>query len=446
MSKKLKSLSVLLMSFLLIISLLPTMAFAAGKIITDQPVELTINYKDDTKAIPNARFSIYKVADVDEYARMTLTADFEAYKSTVSGLTDLDNLTQEQWLALASSLKGYVRKDNLSPVAEGQTGSDGKLPIPNLKAGLYLVLGSRTTTSDYYTYSAVPFMIFLPGEDSANNDWNYEVTAAPKYTKDYNPPDDDDDYITRKVLKKWDDAGYKTLRPTEVIVQLLKNGKVCDTQTLNKDNNWRYAWDNLDSDYEWDVIEKDVEGYAVTIERSGITFIVTNKYIAPIIGTNPPIQKRITGDKPSTNSTFTFVLSAKDVFCPMPAGSSGTNKEITITGAGSKEFGEISFTKPGTYVYTISEKNGGVEGYTYDSTVYTVTYEVTEKNGELSVAKKITDNKGNNVTSIEFTNNYKTPGNKLPQTGILWWPVPFLLCAGLVSVMIGIVIRRRRCN
>lgn len=326
MSRRLKRRFALLMTVLLIATLLPITALAAGSIMTDQPISLTINYTDNTKAIPNARFSLYKVADVDEYARMTLTSDFEAYKDTISGLADLDNLTQEQWLTLASTLRGYVLKDDLHSVANGKTDSGGNLSFSNLEVGLYLVIGNRATTDDYYTHTPVPFMMFLPGLDAENNEWNYEVSVAPKYTKNYNPPEEEDEYITRKVLKIWDDSGYETIRPAEVIVQLLRDGKVYDTQTLNKDNNWRYAWDNLNADYEWEVIEKEIEGYAVSITRSGITFIVTNSYEHE----NPPDD-------------------------PTP------------------------------------------------------------------------------------------PDPKLPQTGILWWPVPLLLCAGLVFLMIG-VLRRRRCD
>lgn len=434
----------LLTGIMLFAALLPTTAFAIGKIIPSQPVDLTISYMDDTKPISGSQFRIYRVANADEHAFMTLTEDFEKYKNSISGLSDLNNLTQDQWELLASSLKGYVLKDDLAPTAEGKTDDDGIFSVSDLEMGLYLVIGSPVTTNDYYTYTVAPFMLFLPAWDIVENDWDYDVAVTPKYAKDYNPSDDDD-YVSRKVLKKWDDDGYESLRPAEVIVQLLKDGKVYDTQTLNKDNNWRYAWDNLDADYEWEVIEKEVEGYAVSITRSGITFTVTNKYVVPIIGTNLPIQKRITGDTPKTNSTFTFVFSAKDVSSPMPEGSNGTVKEITITGAGSGEIGKITFEKPGTYVYTVSEKNGGVEGYTYDSTVYTVTFEVEEKDGELSIIRTIKDNKGNIASVIEFTNPYKTPGNKLPQTGILWWPVPILLCAGLAFVMIG-MIRRRRCD
>ncbi len=39
-------------------------------------------------------------------------------------------------------------------------------------------------------------------------------------------------------------------------------------------------------------------------------------------------------------------------------------------------------------------------------------------------------------------NQCDTPGNKLPQTGQLWWPVPVLLCCGLALVVFGLIRRR----
>lgn len=47
-------------------------------------------------------------------------------------------------------------------------------------------------------------------------------------------------------------------------------------------------------------------------------------------------------------------------------------------------------------------------------------------------------------TLFVVTNTYpgKTPP-KLPQTGLLWWPVPLLACAGLALVIAGAVARRR---
>ncbi len=119
-------------------------------------------------------------------------------------------------------------------------------------------------------------MVMLPGLDKENNIWDYDVTVNAKF--DSSPiPDDPDNYtIDRKVLKVWADDGHEKDRPKEVIVQLLCDGKVYDTVTLNAAMNWRYTWTGLDDCYTWTVVEKESEGYTVEVTREGITFVVTN--------------------------------------------------------------------------------------------------------------------------------------------------------------------------
>ena len=52
--------------------------------------------------------------------------------------------------------------------------------------------------------------------------------------------------IDIEVKKVWSDAENKDgFRPTSVQVQLLKDGKVIDTQTLDSSNSWKYKWSNL---------------------------------------------------------------------------------------------------------------------------------------------------------------------------------------------------------
>lgn len=50
-------------------------------------------------------------------------------------------------------------------------------------------------------------------------------------------------------------------------------------------------------------------------------------------------------------------------------------------------------------------------------------------------------------TSVKHTTPHPptppTPPERLPQTGQLWWPVPVLVCCGLLSLLIGIAVRRR---
>lgn len=436
-----KGLFVMLFIFSAMVLVLPIKSFAAETIHTDQPVTVAFRYKNGDHVIPNANFSLYRVADTNDSAYMTVTSEFAPYADIVSGLASLNTLSQTQWLTLASSLDGYVRRDGLVPDAKGTTDQNGELVLSELEAGLYLVLGNRILVCDGYIYSSVPFLMFLPGKNTATGEWNYDVIVSPKFEKESAPSDDN--VISRKVLKVWDDAGYEALRPNEVIVQLLKDGKVYDTQTLSKDNNWRYAWNNLNANYKWDVIEKKAEGYSASITRTGITFTITNRFMAPVLENSLSVQKRISGDRPAANSSFTFVLNAENSLCPMPAGSSGTIKKVTINGSGSQCFGEICFTKAGKYVYKVSEKNSGIAGYTFDNTVYTIVFEIMENEGELSSAKTITDSSGRIVSVIEFTNNYKTPGEKLPQTGVIWWPVPVLFCGGFIFILIGLCSRRR---
>ena len=439
MNKLFRRMSFAIVILLLVASLMPMTAFAAGYIDPDQTAELKLHYVDEGKALSGAQFSIYRIADIDKYSQITVNEAFAPYIKE-----DITSYGQDEWADLASTLKGYVARDKISASMTGTTDPSGNLTV-EAQPGLYLVVGSRVTTSGYYTYTATPFIVQLPGKEADLNMWDYSVDVYPKFSKEYFPPEDDDKFITRKVLKIWDDKGYESIRPEDVTVQLLCDGTVQETVTLNKENNWRFAWDNLSPEHEWLVVEKEQSQYAATTTQQGITFTITNKYIVPITGVDPPVQKRILGDKPENPSTFTFVLTAKDESYPMPAGSNGSSKEITIQGAGSEEFGEIVFTQPGKYVYTVSEKNNGVSGYTYDKTVYTITYTVEQKNGELSVSRTIS-NGTSEVSVVEFTNNYKTPGNKLPQTGQLWWPIPMLLVVGCSMVIGGMLLRSKRKN
>jgi pilin isopeptide linkage protein/uncharacterized repeat protein (TIGR01451 family)/uncharacterized repeat protein (TIGR02543 family)/LPXTG-motif cell wall-anchored protein len=131
------------------------------------------------------------------------------------------------------------------------------------------------------------------------------------------------------------------------------------------------------------------------------------------ISVDPPVAKTITGDTPDTASTFNFTMTAADATDPMPADSSNGSKTVTRTGAGAVEFGEISYDKVGTYTYTISEANDGIDGYAYDTTVYTMTVEVINNAGTLE--KTVTYKDANGVAAADdtmtFTNVYTTPGS-----------------------------------
>ena len=72
--------------------------------------------------------------------------------------------------------------------------------------------------------------------------------------------------------------------------------------------------------------------------------------------------------------------------------------------AGNVSFGSITFTKPGTYNYTLSEVNGGKPGVTYDQTVYNVTAKVEDNgDGTLTVTWEMPQAVNNGVA---FSNTY----------------------------------------
>ena len=114
------------------------------------------------------------------------------------------------------------------------------------------------------------------GQDE-DEEWEYHVEAICKHDEASEPPSDDT--VRRKVLKLWDDSGNRDQRPAYVRVQLLRNGRVVDTVRLSEDNNWQYTWNDLDADARWQVVEDQVpDGYTVSIDREGITFVITNTY------------------------------------------------------------------------------------------------------------------------------------------------------------------------
>lgn len=108
---------------------------------------------------------------------------------------------------------------------------------------------------------------------------------------------------------------------------------------------------------------------------------------------------------PYEDATFTFEMTASDSANPMPKGSANGKVTATVTGEGEVKFGEMTFTQPGVYTYTVSEIKGEKLGYIYDKTVYEITYTVTDADGVLEATRTVTVD-GEVVEETEFTNVY----------------------------------------
>lgn len=134
---------------------------------------------------------------------------------------------------------------------------------------------------------------------------------------------------------------------------------------------------------------------------------------------DPPVHKTITGDKPPKDATFIFSMAALPVestlpdgmtAMPMPGGADEQTVRATVVGSGSAEFGNITFSKAGTYVYEVKEVNSGEKNYTYDGSVYRITYTVTDENNKLVSARTITkDGEPYSGAAFAFENRYTAP-------------------------------------
>ena len=125
----------------------------------------------------------------------------------------------------------------------------------------------------------------------------------------------------------------------------------------------------------------------------------------PTLMVDPPVRKTVAGN-PGVDGVFTFKLTAGHASYPMPEGSVDGVKTLYIKGSGMGEFGTWSYDKAGAYFYTVSEVNTAEKGYTYDTALYTITDVVTAVDGQLTVARVVTNALNKQVTSLTFINKY----------------------------------------
>lgn len=103
----------------------------------------------------------------------------------------------------------------------------------------------------------------------------------------------------------------------------------------------------------------------------------------------------------------TFVLTSEEEGTPMPEGSAGSSKEVTINPGETFDFGTISYKKPGTYIYTVSRKLQKCSDIEVDNSVYTIKCAVFS-DGELVTAIEKSGDKGKEA-KIVYTDKYIKP-------------------------------------
>ena len=171
----------------------------------------------------------------------------------------------------------------------------------------------------------------------------------------------------------------------------------------------------------------------LAVQRSGYdgsrTF--TNKYTTTgtVTGaTELKVTKNLTGREWQTDDTFTFTLAAAneateqavtDGYVALPENAKGITiayEEAQPDAEKTASFGDITITKPGEYVFVISESvpadDDKIGGISYDgSSKYVVVNAEDNVDGTLTITSKVMDGIGEGAkeTTLTFTNTYE-PG------------------------------------
>lgn len=134
---------------------------------------------------------------------------------------------------------------------------------------------------------------------------------------------------------------------------------------------------------------------------------------------NLSVTKKLVGREWGNEESFTFEIAVADGSAentPLPSEKTLTLTKPTPDGdTATGHFGDITYTKPGTYSYTIREVQGadGTAAITqWDNSVYTVNVTVEDNGaGKLRITGFTVESDGSNYSGISFTNRYEADPN-----------------------------------
>ena len=155
----------------------------------------------------------------------------------------------------------YVLENELKPAAQAKTDENGSAVLSGLENGTYLMMGQSHYMGERVCALQMS-LVTLPGENGLS-----EICIEPKY--EWHEPNEKETY---KVLLIFGD-GSKAY-PDSVKVDIWRNGSVFKTVTLTKENSWQCLWEGVEPTDLWNVSAELPEGYTVTYDREGNTFIV----------------------------------------------------------------------------------------------------------------------------------------------------------------------------
>lgn len=253
---------------LLLLTLLGAQNVKANSNLVDLSKKGSINITlstNDNEAIAGAEITIYKVGNI------VIDNSNLMFKNVLEIESCSVDFTKIEDKNISSSVLECIENSDVEQ-EKYVTDDRGKVNFTNLNLGLYLV----AQTNDVKGYSKIsPYLVMVPKE--LDNKWTYDISSLPK-TEIYST-------IDVEVIKIWNKQNQNSKLPDAVTIELLKEDEVIDTVILNKENNWRYIWLDIEKSDNYSVREINIpNGYTATYKSDEYTFTVINTDKLPQTG------------------------------------------------------------------------------------------------------------------------------------------------------------------
>ena len=324
----------------------------------------------------------------------------------------------------------FELKENDKVVATAKNTADGSISFPEIeytKAGTYTYTMSEKAGNEAgVTYDKTSHKVTVDVADNGQGQLVATITSEqPVFTNTYTKPAPAADTITIEATKT---LVGKELEAGKYEFELKEGDKVIGTATNAADG--KVVFPSITyteaGTHTYTVAEKAGNEENVTYDTTVHTVTVEvadngqGKLVSTITGNKPAFVNKYTAPTPPPTpnpqqpTPATATIQANKVLTGKELKDGQFEFELTYQGNvvdtaknkadGSVTFKSQSFTSPGKYEYTITEKAGNEAGVTYDKAVHKVTVEVAyDTNGKLVATVT-----GNGPT---FTNTYaaKTP-------------------------------------
>ena len=324
----------------------------------------------------------------------------------------------------------FELKENDKVVGTAKNTADGSISFPEIEyteAGTYTyTMSEKAGNEPGVTYDTASHTVTVDVADNGQGQLVATITSEqPVFTNTYTKPAPAADTITIEATKT---LVGKELEAGKYEFELKEGDKVIGTATNAADG--KVVFPSITyteaGTHTYTVAEKAGNEENVTYDTTVHTVTVEvadngqGKLVSTITGNKPAFVNKYTAPTPPPTpnpqqpTPATATIQANKVLTGKELKDGQFEFELTYQGNvvdtaknkadGSVTFKSQSFTSPGKYEYTITEKAGNEAGVTYDKTVHKVTVEVAyDTNGKLVATVT-----GNGPT---FTNTYaaKTP-------------------------------------